>query len=169
MTYNVHNLADEAFAARLNNTCWVLASGGRLSVSGAGAKYWGDQIPWYRSVAVMQRVAVSRWFGFSQVGFERDFGTNVSTTVMESSWDDATPPIYPGGSQQYHIVAHWSDWASERQATDAAALPAVALPSPSHAWQLPAGGCAAFGSEDDLLAGWFTRYNNRTLPPDPGR
>ena len=61
-------------------------------------------------------------------------------------------------------MAHW---APEGQASRTAAAPTVALPSPSHA--LPAGGCAAFGSEDDLLAGWFTRYNNRTLPPDPGR
>ena len=116
VTYRVHNLADEASAARLNNTCWVLASGGRLSVSGAGAKNWGAKIPWYRSVAV------SRWFGFPQVRsdavqlrFERDFSTNVSTTVMRSSWDAATPVIYPGGSQQWPT--------GRRRARPAAPLP----------------------------------------------
>jgi len=161
-TYNVHNLADEAFASRLNNTCWVLASGARLSVNGASARLWAarNQTPWYRSVGVMQRVAVSRWFGFAQVGFDRDAAANVSTTVMEASWDAASPPIYPGGSQRYHIVASWTP-----EDGRAASSTAVALPSLSYG--LPAGGCAAFGSEDDLVAGWFTRFNNRTLPPDP--
>ena len=107
----------------------------------------------------MQRVAVSRWFGFSQVGFDRDLRTNMSETIMESSWDDATPPIYPGGSQQYRIVANWATGHS------GAATASVVLPNPGYA--LPAGGCAAFGSEGDLVGGWFTRFNNRTLPPGP--
>lgn len=176
LTYQVHNLDNSAFADQLNHTCWVLASGGRLSVSGASASYWESQglASWYRSVGVMQRVAVSRWTGYAQLSFERNYLQKTSTTVMVS------PPtkIFPGTSEQYTIESSWAaveaevdtgkdgaravangvQYSGEQQQQQTDAM--------TSGYKLPAGGCAAFGSSNDLVAGWFTSYNNRALPPD---
>ena len=174
LTYQVHNLDNSAFADHLNHTCWVLASGGRLSVSGASASRWESQglAPWYRSVGMMQRVAVSRWTGYAQLSFERDELQMSGRTVM------ASPPtrIFPGTSDRYTIESSWATAAAGKHVDGADAVASgrrgqqqQQLNTTLPGYTLPAGGCAAFGSGDDLVAGWFTVYNNRTLPPDPAR
>lgn len=108
LTYQIHNLADEAFATSLNNTCWALASGARLSMSAASAPQWGSKAPWYRSVAVMQRVVASRWTGFAQVSFDRDPTSAVSETVLESTWSADSPPIFNESSTRCAIFLSFS-------------------------------------------------------------
>ena len=63
VTYQVHNLQNTAFALRLNQTCWAMTAGARLSMSAADLPYWGKKTAWYRSVGLTQQRAISRWTG----------------------------------------------------------------------------------------------------------
>ena len=161
LTYNVHNLANTAFAMRLNNTCWAMTAGARLSMSAADLHYWGSKARWYYSVGLMQQKVISRFTGYPQSAFDRAGET--SLTVMTSVFDNANPAIYDpsqGFSREYHIVGNWLP----DDAAAAEVAPTV-LPAglPVEAFTLAPGGCAAFGLGGDIVGGWFSSYNHRKL------
>ena len=153
LTYQVHNLANLAFANTLNQSCWVLASGARLSIDINDAPYWGDKAPFFRSVGLMQHLGISRWLGYPQASYERS--GNRSLTVMKSPPTDGIGN--DADADEYHIVTSWG--AEHPLAISSGDAPS----SISDGFVLPPEGCAAYGSEGDFIGGWFLEYNNRTL------
>ena len=153
LMYQVHNLANAAFANSLNQTCWVLASGARLSIDINDAPYWSsDKAAWFRSVGLMQHVGISRWLGYPQVSYERH--GNRSLTVMKSS---ASADDLDAADPEYHIVTSWGE-------DHPLSISPYDLSSSlvDGFFVLPPGGCAAYGSAGDFFGGWFLEYNNRT-------
>lgn len=155
LTYQVHNLANSAFANSLNQSCWVLASGGRLSIDINDGPYWSQgKAAWFRSIGLMQHVGISRWLGYPQISFERS--GNKSLTVMKSA---ASGADLDAADAEYHIVTSWG-------VDHPLPITSKDVPSAiSDGFVLPPGGCAAYGSDGDFIGGWFLEYNNRMLTP----
>lgn len=169
LLYQVHNLATSAFAARLNSTCWVLASGARLSIDAAQAPRWSaDDAAWYRSVGIMQRLAISRWAGYAQLAYDDvspsgealAVGSGASLTTMVN----ASAPLFANSSAAYQIAVNW---AYQDELTVELDLPwLIDSPAITSSFELPSTGCMAYGSDADVIAGWFTSYNDQPLPVD---
>lgn len=166
--YNVHNLATSAFALSLENACWALASGSRLSIDGVAA-YWsvkaGNNLDWLSTVAAMQRIVASQWTGYSLSSFidlyengkPMTIGTGASKTILSRSSLTNTTLLFPS-SLSYSIV---TNWANEDPLI-------VSIDSSSSTLQydtflLPPRSCLAYGSEQDVIGGWVSTWRGGQL------
>jgi len=166
--YNVHNLATSAFALSLENACWALASGSRLSIDGVAA-YWsvkaGNNLDWLSTIAAMQRIVASQWTGYSlssfidlyENGTPMTIGTGASKTILSRSSLTNTPLLFPS-SLSYSIV---TNWANEDPLI-------VSIDSSSSTLQndtflLPPRSCLAYGSEQDVIGGWVSTWRGGQL------
>jgi len=166
--YHVHNLAGQAFARSLNNTCYALATGARLSIEVSGIKYWStNEAAWYKSVGLFQRYVAARWTGFaldnySRTPLTRPGGDTVAVHTRTVFTNTTGPPLFPGSSTSYTVLTNWDARAG---------LPVGPLTISDGSglgFGLPPSGCMSYGNNGDVLAGWFTTFRNRSLPLAPG-
>lgn len=167
--YNVHNLATSAFALSLENACWALASGSRLSIDGVAA-YWsvkaGNNLAWLSTVAAMQRIVASQWTGFSLSSFTdlyingkpMTIGTGASKSVL--SWSPSslsTSPLFPNSSSSYTIVTNWANEDPVSISIDDSSSPV------DDTFLLPPRSCLAYGAEQDVIGGWVNQWRGFNL------
>jgi hypothetical protein len=163
--YNVHNLATNAFAWSLQNACWALASGSRLSIDGVAA-YWASKsnnetmLEWLSTVSTMQRIVASQYTGyrlnsFIDISNDLTIGTGASKTIFEQE-TFSSPPLFPGSSPLYTIVTNWAN-------EDFLSVSLKNQSSSSDIFILPPRSCLAYGSEQDVIGGWVTQWRGMNL------
>lgn len=162
LLYHVHNLATAAFARDVPNACWALATGARLSIDGAAlARAAPPARTFAAGVAHLQAVVASQWTGYALEdyvdlrpgGRAALVGQGATLTILAAPAALAAAPIYAGASPRYFIETNWEDASPRAVAARGSAFSAV----------LPPRGCVAYGSELDVLGGWFAAYNGREL------